>query len=425
MLYFVFNSDVIAVLVAHNIEEGVWNLQLPYYPPHQDPEEFTTEVLERIISSCLGVPLGEGHLDWQLHSARPWRMNATVAHKLSHGRIFFVGDAAHQFPPSGGFGLNTGLQDAHNLAWKLAAVHQGHAHTSLLGSYHAERHQIARENAALSVSNWKRGLLVPQALGLDPKTLDVLTNALGAASWALPTGASRSILENSMAVGRGTLNMIQQESSMSFTNVYSQVRLAALNEVLSTKAELPLLFPKHDLGFVYTSDNAAVHHDPDKAQLEVTIEDGVEQYHPHVAAGARLPHGQIMVDGEALSTLDLFTETNERPGFILLVCDDPNRRELLLDQVVQMAKHVKTVLVTAEQKNVHSLHSRENMLIVAHDPDDTWRQMCKLSEGEVVLARPDGHVAWRGTAEGNIMALHERLVSVLASILGERAGVGT
>lgn len=50
----------------------------------------------------------------------------------SHGNVFLVGDAAHRFPPSGGFGMNTGIQDAHNLAWKLALVCQGRARPEIL-----------------------------------------------------------------------------------------------------------------------------------------------------------------------------------------------------------------------------------------------------------------------------------------------------
>ena len=63
-------------------------------------------------------------------------MNALVADTFVKGRAFLVGDSAHQFPPAGGFGLNTGLQDAHNLAWKLALVVSGHAHPDLLYTYH-------------------------------------------------------------------------------------------------------------------------------------------------------------------------------------------------------------------------------------------------------------------------------------------------
>lgn len=63
--------------------------------------------------------------------------------KYRYGRVFFAGDAAHVHSPMGGQGLNTGLQDIYNLAWKLALVNKGVAHDSLLDSYHSERHPVA------------------------------------------------------------------------------------------------------------------------------------------------------------------------------------------------------------------------------------------------------------------------------------------
>ncbi|HEU4516765.1 MAG TPA: FAD-dependent monooxygenase [Steroidobacteraceae bacterium] len=68
-----------------------------------------------------------------------WQAEATCAERLQAGRVFLAGDAAHVVPPNGGFGGNTGVQDAHNLAWKLAAVIKGDAGTSLLDTYEAER----------------------------------------------------------------------------------------------------------------------------------------------------------------------------------------------------------------------------------------------------------------------------------------------
>ena len=56
----------------------------------------------------------------------PWKAEANVADRFQHGRIFLAGDAAHVMPPNGGFGGNTGVQDAHNLAWKLAMVARRH-----------------------------------------------------------------------------------------------------------------------------------------------------------------------------------------------------------------------------------------------------------------------------------------------------------
>jgi hypothetical protein len=69
----------------------------------------------------------------------PWQAEANYAERLQAGRVFLAGDAAHVVPPNGGFGGNTGVQDAHNLAWKLAAVVMGEAAPSLLDTYEAER----------------------------------------------------------------------------------------------------------------------------------------------------------------------------------------------------------------------------------------------------------------------------------------------
>jgi 2-polyprenyl-6-methoxyphenol hydroxylase-like FAD-dependent oxidoreductase len=69
----------------------------------------------------------------------PWQAEATCAERLQDGRVFLVGDAAHVVPPNGGFGGNAGVQDALNLAWKLAAVIKGEAGPALLDTYEAER----------------------------------------------------------------------------------------------------------------------------------------------------------------------------------------------------------------------------------------------------------------------------------------------
>jgi 4-hydroxyisophthalate hydroxylase len=71
-----------------------------------------------------------------------WDLRVMVASRYSEGRVFIAGDAAHQHPPYGGFGLNTGLEDAANLGWKLAARVQGWGGERLLESYHDERHPI-------------------------------------------------------------------------------------------------------------------------------------------------------------------------------------------------------------------------------------------------------------------------------------------
>jgi hypothetical protein len=75
----------------------------------------------------------------EIDSVQRWEASATSAEHYSSGRVFLAGDAAHTMPPTGGWGGNTGVADAHNLAWKLATVLKGEAAPALLDSYDAER----------------------------------------------------------------------------------------------------------------------------------------------------------------------------------------------------------------------------------------------------------------------------------------------
>ena len=71
-----------------------------------------------------------------------YRVSHRIAQHYARGRVFLAGDAAHIHPPVGGQGMNTGLQDAHNLAWKLALAARGAAGDALLESYEAERRPV-------------------------------------------------------------------------------------------------------------------------------------------------------------------------------------------------------------------------------------------------------------------------------------------
>ena len=85
-----------------------------------------------------------------------WRISAQVARTWRIGRCFLAGDAAHSFPPTGGFGMNTGVQDVHNLVWKIRQVLAGAADDRLLDTYPVERIEVARSNARWSVANGAR-----------------------------------------------------------------------------------------------------------------------------------------------------------------------------------------------------------------------------------------------------------------------------
>lgn len=96
--------------------------------------------LVELLRAAAGVP----DLAVEIEGMARWRCTADLARRYREGRIFLAGDAAHLMPPTGGFGGNTGVHDAHNLAWKLAAVLKGVAGTALLDSYETERRAAGR-----------------------------------------------------------------------------------------------------------------------------------------------------------------------------------------------------------------------------------------------------------------------------------------
>lgn len=113
------------------------------------PRPWTDEETIEIIRTHVGV----GDLEVTLLNRSVWRMSKQVAAQFRKSRVFVVGDAAHRFPPTGGFGLNSGVQDAHNLAWKLVYVLRGLASERLLDSYDVERRPVAQSNADFSYGN--------------------------------------------------------------------------------------------------------------------------------------------------------------------------------------------------------------------------------------------------------------------------------
>jgi putative polyketide hydroxylase len=99
-------------------------LHVSYHPEAGErPEDFPEARCIALIRQAVGIP----DLAVEIKGALPWQSAVRVADTYRRGRVFLAGDAAHVMPPWGGFGANTGIQDAHNLAWKLAEVLAGRA----------------------------------------------------------------------------------------------------------------------------------------------------------------------------------------------------------------------------------------------------------------------------------------------------------
>jgi 2-polyprenyl-6-methoxyphenol hydroxylase-like FAD-dependent oxidoreductase len=114
--------------------------------PNSNPDvaNAAKDVSEARLIEFVRAGVGVPDLPVKIDGVARWRATSDVARRFQDGRIALVGDAAHLMPPNGGFGGNTGIQDAHNLAWKLALVLKGVAGTDLVATYDAERRPVGK-----------------------------------------------------------------------------------------------------------------------------------------------------------------------------------------------------------------------------------------------------------------------------------------
>lgn len=135
LLYFVSPPEGAGVIAAVNLADR-WLYMAPFRPQQGERvEDFDEARCVQLVRSAVGIE----DLQVELLAALPWSLAAAVAGRFRAGRVFLAGDAAHL----GSQGLNVGIQDVHNLAWKLAAVLAGWAGENLLASYEAERRPFA------------------------------------------------------------------------------------------------------------------------------------------------------------------------------------------------------------------------------------------------------------------------------------------
>ncbi|OLN86342.1 putative polyketide hydroxylase [Colletotrichum chlorophyti] len=131
------------------------------------------------------VGLGQDKIrdeDIELVAIGHWEMSARIAERFSEGRVFLAGDAAHTLPPNrGGYGANTGFADAHNLAWKIAAVMEGKASEGLLGTYDEERRPVAlvRHDQLLARDDYKPYVRGTEWAGEKVAVIDDIAMELG------------------------------------------------------------------------------------------------------------------------------------------------------------------------------------------------------------------------------------------------------
>ncbi|HJT88195.1 MAG TPA: FAD-dependent monooxygenase, partial [Bryobacteraceae bacterium] len=143
----------LSVIYVNNSDlTGFFRIEKPYQsgflavnslgtPEHPNMDVWDGLTDER-CREFLHISLGVSDVPLQIENVMRWQATADTAERFIEGRVFLAGDAAHSMPPTGGFGGNTGVQDAQNLAWKLALVLQGVAGEELLSTYDAERRPV-------------------------------------------------------------------------------------------------------------------------------------------------------------------------------------------------------------------------------------------------------------------------------------------
>jgi 2-polyprenyl-6-methoxyphenol hydroxylase-like FAD-dependent oxidoreductase len=416
MLYFVFNKDIVGVVVAHDLREGEFALQLPYHAPVQDFKEmFTKSNCEMFVRKAISGGVNDDKNstsvvdDIEVLDVKSWTMDATVADVVIDDerapQIILAGDAMHAFPPAGGFGMNTGIQDAHNLAWKLAIAIQNERDddvdrdedednetlsSSLLNSYVKERKKIASENKQLSVNNYERVLEIPRALGLEPRALD----ALVAASNALPVPQALKSFAFEKILSAGRMQTVFLESDK--RNPLGKYRREAVKRLCGASGEtLKLKFLNEELGFSYAK--------------------GVRATNPNVlAVGKRIPHCALVVNDDGkntISTIDLggSNSKSECQFFAITSSSSVNADEYA---AVEEARKVLPKGATLKFASVVASSSDEGKKKkdkdddIYIDPSNTaWTAILEeynaknktRSGAEVVLCRPDAHVAFIGS----------------------------
>lgn len=360
LLTWIYNPDFCGVLIKHAADHYI--LMGPFLCREQkivsDAKAFWHRIIPKVI--------GEG-TPFEIKTQGNWSMTAQMAARFRDGRVLLAGDAAHRFPHTGGFGLNSGVQDAHNIAWKLACVLEGRAHETLLDSYEAERKPVIQLFSDQSVSNHFKLDEVTDHLNISNRSLIQVTKAFESAPlrW-LPPRLRGALADGAMGLAYRNTGLLAGQSARAakLRATIQQAIPGQLAHFVSTGLEF---------GYAYTA-GLVVPEDSVQPKLGA----GVEDYRPTTWPGARLPHGLVWHEGQTKPLIDLI----HKRRFTLLVHDAGAWRQAL-GAMNSPCVHLE------EMQPVPEAPQGRQMLV----------DCLEVGEQGAVLVRPDGHVAWRTTQD--------------------------
>jgi 2,4-dichlorophenol 6-monooxygenase len=324
-------------------------------PPPEVSDEFARSVCHQLI--------GDSTVPIEIKSTSTWTVNNMYATHMQKDRVFIMGDAAHRHPPSNGLGSNTSIQDAFNLAWKLALVLKGQATPKLLDSYSQERTPIAKQ--IVSRANKSIGEFGPifQALGMDG-------------------GVDHAKIQRNM-------------DARCDTGEAAETQRAALRQAIAYKKY------EFDCHGVEMNQHYASH--AIIADGETTPGNAIDMelhYVPTTSPGARIPHVWVFdKHGTQHSTLDITGQ-----GAFTLITSIGGEAWVAAAQKLAKAKGISI--------NTRVIGPRRDF----EDHTGDWANAREISDSGCVLVRPDQHVAFRAmAASANAEA---QLTVALNTILG-------
>jgi putative polyketide hydroxylase len=158
-------------------DPDIGQINIDYDPDRENASDYDEERCARIVRIALAAP----ELDVSVLDVLPWKMSSLLVSRMAQGRVFLAGDAAHIMPPVGGLAGQAAIQDAADLAWKLAMVIHGRAGRGLLDTYDAERRPVAQITAARLTANYGERVRPDRAdlLDIANDKMDNLSVAFG------------------------------------------------------------------------------------------------------------------------------------------------------------------------------------------------------------------------------------------------------